>query len=913
MKDKQFYQKLIDKYSYDIKSNVRYLAIKIYLLLMDNRNITKEELIDKLLTCDFSLRLLDAGVFYYLVNRMYTDFRKLPKSITPDNIPDFFLYYAHTAPLSAFANLFNHSNTVRHDEYINTHNIYKLMFSDSYIVDGIIMNTSRYTQNSLDSKCLFALGNLLSITIELDSDEEDIITALKTMLDDIKSVNKSYIDFPYTTNILDYVYNKVINTTKVKQLFVLFIKTAYNVKISYNNTFEYIHPFNVYNFFKKILDLLIEMKTINITFNFSENDEILFGIRKIFTYDARKYFPVVIFHHKKLDSTQDRLFVEVNPKDIVCNYSLNIDNFELKKDIEVYEFTKYNRLKSPLLKYIYKFSYDDLKSDFTTGILITTPTNLDTYKHFKKEYKKLFKKYINNNALFSYQYRDIHYLLSRDRAMYFADTGIGKTRVALTTLLLLAKKYNKPTFYILPTGQDTSLAEDIEALDIGNHVKFLYKSNYKYNRKYYKYKYTYDEYLLNLEPGIVYIVKDKDLVKTSYRKIDYDIVFVDEYDKYKNTNGQIANIINDILMNASIFYTMSGTLHPSKLSNTSKYYHPFLFEYFIGHGTSFVSSHIKLYGNGEQFKSTIDKFYTDKFASGPVFNFLMRNKLHPAMKTTIMTHIVRTSKDDPYVNTEYRYKQLNFHYYNLYMTPDEFNVYRTNINNLQRNHSNVNVLQTYTALQKLSKYITLGFSNDFVRNKKLWTLKMLLNNIHAKGEKAIVLFENNDMLELFKKQFSKIYDEDKILIFSSKYNMKKRMDLLLKFRESKDIIAMFATIKTIARSYNLPEANHVIFVEADIISVKNVQAFNRVCRPQQEKEDVNVYFINFKSTLDEYKFNKIADLIKNNASFDFSNANYINRISDVSSISVLLRHLEDKLDEYETNYDNYELKTISFG
>lgn len=133
------------------------------------------------------------------------------------------------------------------------------------------------------------------------------------------------------------------------------------------------------------------------------------------------------------------------------------------------------------------------------------------------------------------------------------------------------------------------------------------------------------------------------------------------------------------------------------------------------------------------------------------------------------------------------------------------------------------------------------------KNAKLKRLLELLEDIHERGEKAIVFSNWVEPLRTLYTFVSQIY---KTCVFTGTMKDEIRQKHKEVFQSNPNYTVMLGTIGALGTTHTLTAANNIIFYDEPWNPSDKTQAEDRVCRIGQQR-NVNIYTILTKNTVDE--------------------------------------------------------------
>ena len=145
------------------------------------------------------------------------------------------------------------------------------------------------------------------------------------------------------------------------------------------------------------------------------------------------------------------------------------------------------------------------------------------------------------------------------------------------------------------------------------------------------------------------------------------------------------------------------------------------------------------------------------------------------------------------------------------------------------------------------KLVKLNLLREINSNGKIETAKELIQNIIDAEEKVIVFSSfNAPLIEL-----NKCFKEESVLLLGST-PVEERGRIVQKFQEDPNTKIFFGGIKSGGVGLTLTKATNVIFIDYSWNPADHAQAQDRMHRPGQMAQSVNIYQITSKNTIDNF-------------------------------------------------------------
>ena len=145
------------------------------------------------------------------------------------------------------------------------------------------------------------------------------------------------------------------------------------------------------------------------------------------------------------------------------------------------------------------------------------------------------------------------------------------------------------------------------------------------------------------------------------------------------------------------------------------------------------------------------------------------------------------------------------------------------------------------------KLVRLNVLREINSMGKIPTVKELIENIIEADEKVIVFScFNAPLIEL-----NEVFEENSVLLLGST-PIDERAEMVRKFQEDPECKIFFGGIKSGGVGVTLTKATNVIFIDYSWNPADHAQAEDRMHRPGQEAESVNIYSITGKDTIDGF-------------------------------------------------------------
>ena len=145
------------------------------------------------------------------------------------------------------------------------------------------------------------------------------------------------------------------------------------------------------------------------------------------------------------------------------------------------------------------------------------------------------------------------------------------------------------------------------------------------------------------------------------------------------------------------------------------------------------------------------------------------------------------------------------------------------------------------------KLVKLNLLREINSMGKVSVVKELIQDIIDAGEKVIVFScFNSPLIEL-----NEMFEEESVLLLGST-PIEERQELVRKFQEDSNIKIFFGGIKSAGTGVTLTKATNVIFIDRSWVPADHAQAEDRMHRPGQVAQSVNIYQITSKDSIDGF-------------------------------------------------------------
>jgi len=154
------------------------------------------------------------------------------------------------------------------------------------------------------------------------------------------------------------------------------------------------------------------------------------------------------------------------------------------------------------------------------------------------------------------------------------------------------------------------------------------------------------------------------------------------------------------------------------------------------------------------------------------------------------------------------------------------------------------------------KLVKINYLRELTSLGKLDSTRELIDSMIDSGEKVIVFSCFNEPLKILRDEYP-----DSVLIIAET-SVSERGELVKKFQEDPNCKVFFGGIKSASAGITLTAATNVIFIDYSWTPSDHEQGANRLHRPGQKADSVNIYSLHAINTIDDF----MARLLKKKSS-----------------------------------------------
>lgn len=529
------------------------------------------------------------------------------------------------------------------------------------------------------------------------------------------------------------------------------------------------------------------------------------------------------------------------------------------------------------------------KNAILTNFLSEDWTNeIVDFSHFNK---------LGGITIQPHQERAVKFLKSRKKGIVSLEQGLGKTLVSIVAAL---ECQYKKILVICPASLKINWKEEIERFEPSENISIIEGSNWKEN------KFTIINYDLLKRfysvPKELKKIKQKSInnkgqlewttvektVKTNKTQIveemldnsqlfqsKFDLIIIDEAHRLSNKSSNMYEIVEDLIKRSKPqgIFELTGTMiknNPQNLYNILKLIDADVTKNWIEYMTKYCGAK-QIYSNRK-----LRDYYSNQFIKSKGKNSW--NELTQDEKNELDIYLTKNVKKIWIMGEPSNLDELSERIKHIY--------YRE-VNDFSKLQIKKEViLKEYNLTQQQKREYTTAWEN-FIKNSEEKDVNKLIQN-HKLIEGSIFrqvladfMVENTIKLAedeiakgkrviifcCFDKELYALQDyfKERCVVYNGKLTLKKKDEVLKKFKENEEIKVFLGNIQAASVGLNLNECSVVIFNNVSFVPSDNVQGEFRCLRLGQTK-DVTIYYQKFIDTYQDRLF-EILD-IKNKISND---------------------------------------------
>jgi len=440
----------------------------------------------------------------------------------------------------------------------------------------------------------------------------------------------------------------------------------------------------------------------------------------------------------------------------------------------------------------------------------------NTYKNFKNVFIPNISEVV---SVFNRGFQDVYDLVMDDPHRSFIANNIvvhnsGKTAQAIGYLV---HNNIKKTLVVCPAIVKYAWEDEIIKLtDLKPFVVSTYLQS------------DWQEDLLSVIDDYDIFIINYDILKkyiSFLLTVNWDCVVLDEFHYCKNSSAQRTKAVRAIVKRIPRRLLLSGTPFlnkPVELFNGLNIIDPVTWNNWKRYTTRYCAGYQGRWGWDSSGASNIEE---------------LKERIAPYFLRRTKDKILKELPPKNYINipTELN-KVRRFEYDLVYSSFAEYlkNIKKKNSAEIKRSLR----AEALVKLGELRQITTLG---------KIDEAKAIIDDIIANGEKVIVFSVYNQALEDLHEKFKK-----QSVMLTGKNNDWQKKEAIDNFQNIDEIKVFFGGIKSAGVGITLTAANNVLFIDYSWVPADHMQAEDRVHRPGQEADSINIYQLYARDTIDDY-------------------------------------------------------------